>query len=359
MTDDNGNDGYPPMATLNKMAGPSNPGSQSRFKLFTFLIAVIAAVLLIFAVKPEQLDVYKSFDELLFDDPALASCVKKAAAANNWRDVGHAHELRCNNPSGDGIKNLGGIEHLVDLVDLNVAFNQITDLEPLASLGRLEIVDVSHNKVSEFPVLRSAATLKRIELNYNQIESLDWLTEEHFPVLESLSIVHNHVADITPISALESIRELSIRDNLVADLAPTWQLRDLVMLDAGKNLVQDLVNIGALENLRRLFLDRNKIERLDGIEDLNKLEELDLAYNSLESTAPISGLERLQRLNLNQTGITRLTGVLALGDLDLLRISGNPDLACADITAAVIEYGESAIRTDKTCSRDDAAVPVQ
>jgi Leucine-rich repeat (LRR) protein len=104
--------------------------------------------------------------------------------------------------------------------------------------------------------------------------------------------------------------------------------------------------------LRRLFLDRNAIVQLDGIDSLRNLEELDLAYNALESISDIAGLERLQRLNLTQTGLSSLSGVLSLGDMDLLRISGNPDLECTDIAAAIAEYGESSVRTDRICPGD-------
>jgi len=349
MADDDGNYGHPPMATLNDMTPPGPKASPYRVRLSTVLVVIIVAVLLILAVKPNELDVYKTFNELQFADPALARCVKESAIANKWRDVGHAQKLRCNNPSGDGITSLEGIEHLVELSEINLAFNHISDTGPLATLPRLETVDLSHNSVSELPVLRSAPILRRIELNYNQIESLEWLAAEHFLALESFSVVHNHISDVTEIPALDGIRELSIRDNAITDLEPIWQLHNLVMLDAGKNLVEDISGIGELRQLGRLFLDRNHITRLNGIEHLHRLEELDLANNRLQSTAPLASLERLQRLNLNQTGITGLTDILALGDLDLLRVSGNPDLACEDIAAAKAEYGATSIRSDKQC----------
>jgi hypothetical protein len=62
----------------------------------------------------------------------------------------------------------------------------------------------------------------------------------------------------------------------------------------------------------------------------------------------------LQRLNLNHSGITGLRGVLALGDLELLRITGNPELDCNDIATAIREYGETAIRSDKICKATDS-----
>jgi hypothetical protein len=37
----------------------------------------------------------------------------------------------------------------------------------------------------------------------------------------------------------------------------------------------------------------------------------------------------------------------------MLRIPGNPELACADIATAIKEYGESVVRTDRSCSDID------
>ncbi len=349
MANDKKSDGHPPMATIGNVTFPEGKAPPQRIKLITVLGIIVVAVLLILVVKPKELDVYKSFDELQFADAALARCVWDSAIVNDWSNVGQALKLRCNNPSGAGIKSLEGIEHLVDLSDINLAFNRISDVTPLSNLTHLEVVDLSHNSISDLPVFHSAPNLRRIELNFNRIESLSWLTTEHFLALQSLSVAHNHISDVAEIPALNKLSELSIRDNNITDLTPIWQLRELVMLDVGKNRLTNISGIGAVNELRRLFLDRNEFTNVDGIDALANLEELDLSYNRLQSIAPIAGLERLQRLNLAFTGISQLHDNLSLGDLDLLRISGNPDLPCADIAAAIKKYGTTAVRTDKQC----------
>lgn len=349
MADNNGRDSRRPMATLNDLSASGDDMAPQRRNLITILAVILVAVLLILVLKPNKLDVYKTVDELQFADAALARCVAESAAANEWADVGSILKLRCNNPSGDGIRSLDGIEHLVELTEINLAFNRISDATPLAALSRLENLDLSHNSITGLPVFRSAPNLKRIELNFNQIESLEWLTAGHFLALESFSVAHNHITNVDRIAALEGIRELSVGDNRIRNLQPIWQLRGLVLLDAGGNLVEDITGVEALANLGRLFLDRNAITDLGGVDELVNLEELDLSYNPLQSIAPLAGLERLQRLNLGHTGIVRLDDVLALGDLYMLRIPGNPDLACDDIARAVAEFGDSAVRSDLEC----------
>jgi len=337
------------MATLGQVMPPANGKGRQPLKAVIALLLVVATLLLVLLLKPEKLDVYRTISELKFADPALEKCVKETARANKWTDVGHFVSLRCNNPVGDGIKKLDGIEHLVELTEVNFSFNRISDIGSLARLPRLVIIDLSHNNIRGMPVFDSNVSLQRIELNYNLMESLEWLTTQHFAVLSSLSIAHNHISNLSGLASHPNVSELNVRNNQISDLAPILNLNHLVMLDAGSNNIDDVSGIGKLVDLRRLFLDRNRLSSIDGLESLHRLEELDLANNALSGTAPISQLERLQRLNLNQTGITSLSDVLALGDLELLRISRNPGLTCESIVEAIGEYGQSVIRTDRVC----------
>jgi Leucine-rich repeat (LRR) protein len=349
MSDNSKNENQPRMATLGEITRPPNAPSRSLTKMAVILLLVIVALFLVLQDKQDKLDVYKTISELEFADAALERCVNLTAEVNGWTDVGHFLSLRCNSPSADGIRRLDGIEHLVELTDVNLAFNRITDVAPLAHLPRIAVVDLSHNMITRLPVLKSAPNLKRIELNYNLLGSLEWLTAQHFPVLDSLSVAHNQISDVTAIPTLKGVTELNVRNNQIANLEPILQLTALVMLDAGGNLIDDLSDIGMLSELRQLFLDSNKLSSLEGLENIPALEEVDLSNNALQSTSQISQLFRLQRLNLDQTGISSLSDVLALGDLEVLQVSGNPDLGCESISQAIREYGIAAIKSDKVC----------
>ena len=347
----------PDMATLDKIGGPVPAARKKRFGYLATLLAAVAVVALVARREEAPLDVYRSITELQFADNALRNCVTEIAAQHGWSHVGLFTSLRCNNPSGDGIKSLAGIEHMVELTDINLAFNEVSDASALAELPNLTIVDLSHNKIDQLPVFRSAHSLKRVDLNYNLLDSLAWLTSQHFQQLDSLSIAHNHVSDLTEVSLIEGLKELNIRNNRVSDITPATAIPGLFMLDAGANRLNDVSGIGALTELRRLFLDGNRISTLDGLQGLSKLEELSLENNPLHSIAPLAGLEHLQRLNLDRTGIQSLADVLALGDIEWLRVSGNPDLQCESILAAVAEYGAPTVKFDQDC--DAAGKPRQ
>ena len=135
----------PPMATLNRLDPPGQRRRSTWFTLTTGLLLAVIVVLLILLFRPDKLDVYKTAAEIEFADPALATCVQQTMEAHGWRDIGHVVSLRCNHPDGDAVVDLGGIEHLVSLTELNLAFNAIIDITPLAELPQLAAIDLSHN----------------------------------------------------------------------------------------------------------------------------------------------------------------------------------------------------------------------
>jgi len=299
---------------------------------------------------PVKLDVYKSIDEIEFDDPALAACVQESAKDNGWQDIGHIVSLRCNHPSGGAVVSLGGIEHLVSLADVNLAFNAISDITPLAELPNLAVIDLSHNRLSDIPVLRAADRLERLELNYNRFESLDWLETQKFLVLHSLSIAHNSLESLVPLRAAPQLHELNVRKNRLVDISPAFALTDLELADFGSNQIDSAAGLSALAKLKRLFLDRNELTSTAGLEGLIWLEELDLSSNPLTDVSSLAMLQRLQRLDLSRTDIESLGDILALGDIESLRLHGNTALSCDEVLDAITEFGAAAVRHDLTCN---------
>lgn len=337
----------PQLATLEPVLEGRKPSSAPR--LLVAVLCLTIAVLVVLLLKPAKLDVYKAVDELEFADSALAACVEDTAEAHGWTDVGHVVTLRCNHPSGDPVRSLGGIEQLVSLSDVNLAFNAIADATPLAELPRLAIVDLSHNRLQDLPVFRSSNVLERLELNYNQFESLDWMLTQHLLVLHSLSIAHNHIDSLAALESLPQLRELNVRNNRIVDVRPVFNHVGLELLDMGSNMISSVQGIGALEGLRRVFVDRNQLTDLDGLSELAWLEELDLSNNPLVNTSALGALQRLQRLNLSHTGAHNLEGVLTLGDLEVLRLRGNDELGCDQIAIAIAEFGETTVIYDGDC----------
>lgn len=310
---------------------------------------VLVLIIALQATRRDQLDVYLAVDQLPIEDEVLRTCVIRTAERYGWQDAGHFTHLRCTTPTGSGIRSLEGIEHLPELTDLNLSFNQIKDAAPLENLPRLEVLDVSHNELQSLPDLRSSPYLVHLALNHNRLKDLDWMEGQVFPALHDLSIANNHVEDVSRLAGIDSLRELSLRNNSISVIESLSALKGLEALDLGENNLDDISSLGELKMLNSLFLDGNRISDIEGLAPLSMLAELNLAANPLEDTTPIRELMSMQRLNLQRTGLETVDNLLALGDLEVLRIGGNPRLTCEQIAELQRLYG-NAVLTDLQCA---------
>ncbi len=71
-----------------------------------------------------------------------------------------------------GIKDLSGIEYLVNLRYLNLYDNEIESIAELASLEKLEELVFEHNYISDISALSNLNNLEIFNFRYNQIDDL-------------------------------------------------------------------------------------------------------------------------------------------------------------------------------------------
>ena len=105
---------------------------------------------------------------------------------------------------------LTGLEHAVNLVELDFAGNPVGDLAPLASLPRLEVLGLERVRADRWPLSR-------------------------LPGLRRLSLHAAGVADLWPLGGLTDLQVLDLSDNPVTDLTPVAWLpgREALRVDGG------------------------------------------------------------------------------------------------------------------------------
>ena len=153
-----------------------------------------------------------------------------------------------------GIRSLEDLKHLPNLRELAVSMQQITDLYPLRTLTRLEVVDIKNNPVS----------------------------------------------DLSALSDLTFLMDLSIFDTLVKDFSPLKSCVMLRTLDAGKTAVQGPEMLNGLSSLENLYLERCTLQSIVGIEQFTKLKELKLTHLTDKNLEPLLSLPVLQRVNITE-----------------------------------------------------------
>jgi Leucine-rich repeat (LRR) protein len=136
------------------------------------------------------------------------------------------------------VADLSGLEHLVNITELDLTQNQVTDLSPIASLTKLTSLDLAQNDITDISPLTSLTNLT------------------------FLRIQDNLVTDISPLAGLTKLTELNLWTNEISDISPLAALTDLAKINLTKNKISDLSPLASLTNVTRLELITNEITDL-------------------------------------------------------------------------------------------------
>ncbi len=123
------------------------------------------------------------------------------------------------------ITSLADLTKMPNLSRVFLCMQRITDISPLASLQKLEVVDIKNNPIT----------------------------------------------DISPLGGLKFLNRVSLFDIRITDLTPLSGCPMLTELEAGKLPIRSPAAFDGLNDLRKLSVYETSIDTLDGIEDFKQL----------------------------------------------------------------------------------------
>lgn len=139
--------------------------------------------------------------------------------------------------------------------------------------------------------------------------------------LWKIDLSYNMVSDLSPISKLTKLRDLTFYMNKLKDISALKDLTGLERLNCGQNQIHDLTPLKNMTKLNHLDLDYNGITSLKGLEGCTALTELTLRSNRITDISALKGLVNMEKmlwLSDNQiTDISALAGMTKLKELDL------------------------------------------
>ncbi len=97
------------------------------------------------------------------------------------------------------IVNLGGIELWVNLRNLGLASNDISDLSPLSDLPKLLFLGLTDNNLTDLSPLAGLDSLFLIHLRSNNVSDLSALT--NMTALRQIDLTQNQITDLAPLVA--------------------------------------------------------------------------------------------------------------------------------------------------------------
>ncbi|OWZ22563.1 hypothetical protein PHMEG_0002702 [Phytophthora megakarya] len=163
-----------------------------------------------------------------------------------------------------------GVYDLLTLKELILRDEELTQVDETCAqnLSSLEILSLSHNRLASLEYFQYFVNLIEINLNFNQIETLDNL---QCAGLEKLFIANNQVVDMSPLRKLLRLNTISVYGNRIADLDSALHtcrgLPKLRSLDLGGNPCSRDVGEYKFRVVRALSrldtLDGDQITQLD------------------------------------------------------------------------------------------------
>ena len=254
------------------------------------------------------------------------------------------------------ITDLTGLEYAINLTELVLQNNSISDLSPLLAntgLRNGDKVNVKENPLSDLALQTIIPTLQSrgVTVEFDQIgeqpntvnipdrnlrsavEQLlgkaqgDTITVAEMETLDVLSAINKNITNLTGLEAATQLTILDLRDNPLSDISPLAGLTNLTVLRLARNNITDISPVVRLTKLTVLNLRDNSVSDISAIAGLTNLTVLRIDINSISNISPLSRLTKLTQLYLGQNSISDLSPLVAntgLGHGDRVIVKENP-----------------------------------
>lgn len=145
-------------------------------------------------------------------------------------------------------------------------------------------------------VLRYMPFLKVLCICYQ--ESIDLSGISDLEYLEEVSLLNDNITDIHALSGLKRLKKLALGWNNITDVSPLSGLSDLESLGLWNNEIKDISSLGGLKKLTYFDVTGNQIQDISCIQNMPDLMELWIAKNRIDDYTPIDSCDRLSVLML-------------------------------------------------------------
>lgn len=248
------------------------------------------------------------------------------------------------------IKSLKGLECWKNLKSFSIPDHEVTSLEPLEGLTKLENIDISCNPISNLDSLSSLTALKSLSSVKSAFTCADAASLTNLTGLsglyrlEDLALVGHEISSLAPLSGLTSLRYVDLSDNAIINLGPLSGLLNLSELYLGANEVESLTAIAELPALRRLVVADNAIDDAGDLSKLRQLNYLDISRNEIASVQGLGGLKMLGRLFVSDNEVVDLAPLASHSNLTTLQVSQN-QVSTLEPLASNADFGQSGTLT--------------
>ena len=313
--------------------------------------------------KHTDLDLSGEEAEHLYGHPKLE---RFRAEYSDMRDLGWAAEcteLRELYVDNAQLSDLSPLADHRNLQWLSLKDNRIENILPLAGCDKLYNIDLSENPLTDLNGLEKHENLHALKINNTSVSSLVPLAEciklnelrcknaqiSDLTGLESCPLMiltadENQIADLTPLSANDTMTFLTVSDNLLTSLTGCEQMIRLKELSAARNSLTGIEGIGNSSGLIMLDVRSNQIPDIEPLRNsFSSLKILNISDNQISDIGPLSVCTALEVLNVDNNQITSLSALEGCSNLTAVMAGSN---ALTELTGLSGKPGLVAVMVD-------------
>ncbi len=265
----------------------------------------------------------------------------------------------------------GLYEALSNITELNVAYEEITDITLIGALPQLQSLNISGVRAKSLAPLRNLKNLRELIVVSRNVANLNMVSE--LDQLEKLFIDNTRLTNLDFLRPLKKLVSLHFEEAAaLKDVSALAELTQLQELTLGGYKTNGISVIRNLKNLRVLSLSSLNSTNLDFLQGLVKLEDLTLGgknvdlsvvanfvklkslhveHSGVKDIAAIKGLLELEAVYLDDNKITDMSPLASLTNIKTLRISRNPYTDLSPIKGLLkishLEAGTKTIKAKK------------
>jgi hypothetical protein len=204
-----------------------------------------------------------------------------------------------------GITSLEGLQYAINLRDVQLWDNEISDATPLANLEKIEWLNLNFNRISDLTPFQNLTSLRGLFLAGSS----------------------NPYTDMTPITGLTQLEMLDVSDHNLGSLTFLEDFSNLTRLWTWENDL-DAADMTVLngKDLNWLNIDSNNIDSLSFLSNFPNLEIIEARRLGISDISVLQGLSRLTTVSIDDNDISDITALVnnsGIGDGDVVDVRGN------------------------------------
>ncbi|WP_172801278.1 HtaA domain-containing protein [Arcanobacterium phocae] len=197
---------------------------------------------------------------------------------------------------------------------------EVKDLDPGLEKCIRSQYDVAHHLPITNKTMESIQSLKCAALNILSLEGLQYAKN-----LSSISFHQNSISDLSPLSGLQKLVDVTVSNNLLTSLRGLEKSPKIQQIDASGNYIEDVSPINGLHNITSLNFSNNRISNIDQLrwDTEDTLENIDLSHNRISDISKWNKVPFVSEIDLSHNLISDLGSLPETRGIRKLNIRNN------------------------------------